>query len=118
MCCSDEEKAHIMGFEKKIRSEYKNLTRENIYFVLIFIYYALKYDDQNDIGVEDWRLERNPFYRPPLNPKKYLSQFWFGCGDKHAACEQLYFDLTVDDKMIGSENVSKMFRRKVMGFDE
>jgi len=96
-CCDDidEESMINMGDIIKGIPEYASLSFRDIYFVLIYTYYSLRFNEQT----EDW-LNINFLKRNVLNGPLVLD---------------LYYKVTVGDIIVNGVNVSSAIRRYVLG---
>jgi hypothetical protein len=100
-CCTDEDERDmiIMGDMIKTHPKYKSLGYREIYLVLIYVYYSLRYNEQT----EDWlRMSFLKYHMTQPNFNK---------------AKELYIDITVRDIMVNGENLSVKIRRFIMGLD-
>jgi hypothetical protein len=95
-CCDDidEESMITMGDIIKGIPEYSSLSFREIYFVLIYTYYSLRFNEQT----EDW-LNINFLKRNVLNGPLVLD---------------LYYKVTTGDIMVNGANVSSAIRRYIL----
>ena len=95
-CCDDidEESMITMGDIIKGIPEYSSLSFREIYFVLIYTYYSLRFNEQT----EDW-LKINFLKRNVLNGPLVLD---------------LYYNVTGGDIMVNGTNVSSAIRRYIL----
>jgi hypothetical protein len=95
-CCNDDDEIDIINMGNIIKTQpiFTILSFRDIFFVLIYIYYSLRYNEQSG----NW-----------LN----LSFF-----DKNVSnitlAKKLYFDITTGDIIIDNNNFSSVIRRFVM----
>jgi hypothetical protein len=95
-CCDDidEESMITMGDIIKGIPKYSSLSFREIYFVLIYTYYSLRFNEQT----EDW-LKINFLKRNVLNGPLVLD---------------LYYNVTGGDIMVNGTNVSSAIRRYIL----
>ena len=100
ICCDDKDERDIHKmYGLLVNSEFSDLSIKNIYIVLIYVYYSLRYNEQT----EDWLtleflnsntrdFETNDFERS----------------------KQLYLAITTGDIMVNGVNISSQIRKTVM----
>jgi hypothetical protein len=95
ICCNETEKQIIKTFADflKYTDNYKNISMNDIYLTLIYIYYSLNLNEQTT----DW-LDMSFFIKYSENKKD---------------TQRLYLDITTNDINI---NISSIIRRQMMGF--
>ena len=95
-CCDEDDEKNLIEIKNHIKQtpEFSRLSDRDIFFVLIFIYYSLRFNEQT----EDW-LKTGFLIRNLQN--KELG-------------EQLYFQITTGDIMVNGENLSSSIRRYIM----
>ncbi len=100
-CCTNEDERDmiIMGDIIKTHPKYKSIGYRELYMVLIFVYYSLRYNEQT----EDWL--RMTFLKNHMTEQQFT------------IAKKLYIDITVRDIMVNGENLSVKIRRFIMGLD-
>ena len=95
-CCDDEDEENMINMANAILQtpEFSILSERDIFFVLIFIYYSLRFNEQ----IEDW-LKINFL----INNLQNKELGW-----------KLYIQITTGDIMVNGENISSLIRRYIM----
>ena len=96
ICCDDNDENIIIEMATHIREvpQFSNLSLKDIFIVLIFTYYSLRYNEQTEEWLTTGFLNR------------ILSNKELG--------KQLYFQITTGDITVGYHNLSSAIRRHIM----
>jgi len=95
-CCDEETEREIITMTDIIKKipEFSALSYRDIYFVLIYTYYSLRFNEQT----EDW-LKINFF-------KENIGQFELS--------KELYFSIVFGDIIVNGENLSSAIRKHIL----
>jgi hypothetical protein len=98
ICCDDKDERDIHKmYGLLVNSEFADLSIRNIYIVLIYIYYSLRFNEQT----EDW-----------------LSlEFLNSITTDFERSKQLYLAITTGDIMVNGVNISSKIRKTVLEMD-
>lgn len=97
ICCTPEQQIYIIETGDTIKSieEFSTLSFSDIYFVLIYVYYSLHFNEQTT----DW----------------LYMQFFIDNTEDPELCVKLYMGLAIGDIMINELNFSSAVRRHIFG---
>ncbi len=103
ICCTLEERTQMMILTNyiKLLPKYETLTTREIYIILVYIYYSLKYGEQTDDYLNFKFLLRNVSDRDLSNPD-YLSPAELM---KRKLVIDLYIQLTTNDLILDHPNI-------------
>jgi len=95
-CCDEDDEKNIIAITNHIKQtpEFSILSERDIFIVLIFIYYSLRFNEQTEDWLDIKFLENN------LQNKELGNQ--------------LYLQITTGDIMINGTNLSSAIRRYIM----
>ena len=97
LCCDDDDQTDIIQMSHLIKEipEYNSLSYRDIFVVLIFIYYSLRFNEQST----DW-LRMNFLNKNLINLE---------------LAKKLYYHLTIGDLYVENDNLSTAIRRHALG---